>query len=102
MLIKTARKVVVFVVGTTVVLLGVIMMVAPGPAVVVIPAGLAILATEFVWARYVLKRGQKHAKVHWELFSRRTGLKPVILRHFPTVAPWVYTKKNRDKADAQG
>lgn len=47
---------VIFVVGTTVVLIGVAMIVAPGPAVVVIPAGLAILATEFVWARQLLHR----------------------------------------------
>ena len=30
------------------------MIVLPGPAVVVIPVGLAILATEFVWARRLL------------------------------------------------
>jgi hypothetical protein len=30
------------------------MIVLPGPAIVVIPVGLAILATEFVWARKLL------------------------------------------------
>jgi len=30
------------------------MIVLPGPAVVVIPIGLAILATEFIWARKIL------------------------------------------------
>jgi hypothetical protein len=30
------------------------MIVLPGPAVVVIPVGLAILATEFIWARKLL------------------------------------------------
>jgi hypothetical protein len=30
------------------------MLVTPGPAVVVIPLGLGILATEFVWARTLL------------------------------------------------
>lgn len=53
---KTARKVVVGVVGTTVLLLGVAMLVLPGPAVVVIPLGLGILAVEFAWARRWLKR----------------------------------------------
>jgi len=37
-----------------VVLIGVAMLVLPGPAFLVIPAGLAILATEFVWARHLL------------------------------------------------
>ena len=38
------------------VLLGIAMIALPGPAVVVIPAGLAILATEFLWARRALQR----------------------------------------------
>ena len=38
------------------VLLGIAMIALPGPAVVVIPAGLAILATEFLWARRALRR----------------------------------------------
>ena len=53
-----ARKPVVAVVGGTVVLLGVAMIVLPGPAFIVIPLGLAILATEFLWARRWLKRAQ--------------------------------------------
>jgi uncharacterized protein (TIGR02611 family) len=53
---KQARRVVVAVVGGTVVLIGVVMIVTPGPAVVVIPLGLAILATEFVWAKRLLQR----------------------------------------------
>lgn len=36
--------------------MGIIMIVTPGPAVVVIPVGLAILALEFVWARHWLKK----------------------------------------------
>ena len=55
---RQARKVVIAVVGTTVLLIGIIMMVAPGPAFIVIPCGLAILATEFVWA----KRWLRYAK----------------------------------------
>ena len=38
-------------IGGTVVLIGIALLVLPGPAIVVIPAGLAILATEFLWAR---------------------------------------------------
>src|SRR5579872_93593 len=52
--LRGARRAVVFVVGTTVVLVGIVMIVAPGPAVIVIPLGLGILATEFVWARRLL------------------------------------------------
>jgi uncharacterized protein (TIGR02611 family) len=56
---KTMRKVkrvVIGVIGFTVLLIGVAMLVLPGPAVLIIPIGLGILATEFVWARNLFKR----------------------------------------------
>lgn len=49
------KRIVILLIGTSVVIVGIIMIFTPGPAIVVIPAGLAILATEFVWARRVLK-----------------------------------------------
>lgn len=70
---RQARKVIVAVVGTTVLLIGIVMMVAPGPAFVVIPAGLAILATEFVWARRLLKYAQRQLQ---ELTQRPSPPKP--------------------------
>jgi tellurite resistance protein TerC len=51
-----ARRLVVTVAGFTVLIIGVAMIVLPGPAVVVIPLGLAILATEFIWARTLLAK----------------------------------------------
>jgi uncharacterized protein (TIGR02611 family) len=45
------RKVLVGIVGGAVLLVGIAMLVLPGPAFVVIPAALAILAIEFEWAR---------------------------------------------------
>ncbi len=53
---KAARRIVIGVVGATVLLLGIVMIVTPGPALVVIPVGLAILSIEFTWARAWLKR----------------------------------------------
>lgn len=53
---KAARRIVVGVVGATVLLIGIVMLVTPGPALVVIPIGLAILSLEFTWARAWLKR----------------------------------------------
>ena len=67
--LRAARRAVVGVVGTTVLVLGVAMIVLPGPAFVVIPVGLAILASEFVWARRWLNRirgngnGNGHAPI---------------------------------------
>jgi uncharacterized protein (TIGR02611 family) len=45
-----AKKVAIGIVGGVVLLAGIAMIVLPGPAFLVIPAGLAILATEFEWA----------------------------------------------------
>ena len=53
---KAARRIVVAVVGATVLLLGLVMIVTPGPAIVVIPVGLTILSIEFAWARHWLRR----------------------------------------------
>ncbi len=50
-MLRHARRLGVFIVGMAVLLVGIAMIVLPGPAIVVIPIGLAILATEFVWAR---------------------------------------------------
>ena len=53
---KLGRRIVIGVVGATIVLLGAIMIVTPGPAFVVIPVGLAILSLEFAWARQWLRK----------------------------------------------
>jgi tellurite resistance protein TerC len=53
---KAARRIVVGLVGLTVLIIGVVMIVTPGPALVVIPVGLAILSIEFAWARAWLRR----------------------------------------------
>jgi uncharacterized membrane protein len=52
------RKTIVGVIGLTIFLFGLALIVLPGPAIIVIPLGLAILASEFAWARRVLKRGK--------------------------------------------
>lgn len=61
---KWLRRCAVALVGGSVVLVGICMLVLPGPAIVVIPAGLAILGLEFAWARLWLRKvrvGRKYA-----------------------------------------
>jgi uncharacterized protein (TIGR02611 family) len=53
---KQAKRLIIIVIGFTLLLMGIAMIVLPGPAVVVIPLGLSILATELVWARRLLKK----------------------------------------------
>lgn len=77
-MIRQARKIVILIVGMTVLLFGVALLVLPGPAFIVIPAGLAILATEFAWARRWLRTMKQSAEKGVEklnlgsLFSNRS------------------------------
>jgi uncharacterized protein (TIGR02611 family) len=52
--VKQAKQLAITVIGFTILAIGIAMIVLPGPAIVVIPVGLALLATEFIWARKLL------------------------------------------------
>ena len=67
---RTARRIVVAVLGGTVVVFGVLMIVTPGPAFLVIPLGLGILAIEFAWARRWLARLKHSAQ---SVLARKHG-----------------------------
>jgi uncharacterized protein (TIGR02611 family) len=54
--LQQAKRLIVIVVGSTVLLMGIAMIVLPGPAILVIPVGLSVLATELVWARKLLSK----------------------------------------------
>lgn len=56
--LRHLKKILVLIIGGTVLLIGVILIFLPGPSFIVIPAGLAILAIEFSWARNLLKRAK--------------------------------------------
>ena len=53
---RTAKRIVVIAVGSTILVIGIVMIVFPGPAIIAIPVGLAILGIEFAWARRWLRR----------------------------------------------
>jgi tellurite resistance protein TerC len=81
-MLKYARRIIILIVGMTVLLIGVAMLVLPGPAIVVIPVGLAILATEYAWARHWLRvlretteKGAEKLKLR-TIFSRKTASNP--------------------------
>ena len=54
--IKQTKRLIIIVVGFTVLLIGIVMIVLPGPAFIMIPLGLGILATELIWARRLLDK----------------------------------------------
>lgn len=56
------KRFAVTIVGAALLLLGLALMVLPGPGILVIVAGLAVLATEYVWAQRLLKRARSQAE----------------------------------------
>ena len=56
--VRQAKKLIIAVVGLTILMAGIAMIVLPGPAIIVVPIGLGILATEFVWARILLTKAK--------------------------------------------
>jgi len=73
------KRIVVATLGITVVAVGVAMIVLPGPAFIMIPLGLAILATEFSWARRWLRKGRdvlKNTRNNWRKYKKRTASRP--------------------------
>lgn len=68
--IRQARRLVVLVVGLTLLLCGVVMLVTPGPGSLLILAGVGVLALEFAWARRLLKRIKAKARELGQTVSR--------------------------------
>jgi hypothetical protein len=58
---RPVKKILILIIGGTILLIGIVMMIAPGPAFIVIPLGLAVLAIEFAFARRWLKQLKKTA-----------------------------------------
>jgi uncharacterized protein (TIGR02611 family) len=58
---RSTKRIAVLVAGLVLVVAGVVMLVLPGPGLLVIIAGLAVLATEFAWAEHLLDRAQAQA-----------------------------------------
>ena len=59
--VKQAKRLITVVFGFTILLVGIIMLVTPGPGIAAIILGLALLGTEFLWAKKLMKRFNHHA-----------------------------------------
>ena len=57
---------------------GVVMLVTPGPAFVLIPIGLAMLALEFTWAERLLEKSLEQAQIAQEKAAQTTTLQRVL------------------------
>lgn len=70
---KIAKRIAIGMVGGTILAMGVVMMVTPGPGIPAILAGLGILAIEFAWARIWLKRIKAKAEAVTRSFRNRNA-----------------------------
>jgi uncharacterized protein (TIGR02611 family) len=79
-LLNTTWRIGVFTVGVTVLVGGLVMMIAPGPGILGIVVGLAILATEFAWAKRALHHAKQAAeKAKEKALDPRTKRRNTIL-----------------------
>ncbi len=73
-MVKKVRKIFVLLIGLTVLIVGILMLVLPGPAFIVIPAGLGILATEFIWAKNALQKVKEKATQSMQALKKKKSL----------------------------
>jgi uncharacterized protein (TIGR02611 family) len=66
------------IVGMLVLLGGLVMLVTPGPAFVLIPIGLAMLSLEFVWAERLLERSLEQAQIAQEKAAQTTRTQRIL------------------------
>jgi uncharacterized protein (TIGR02611 family) len=64
--------------GAVVLVAGLVMLVTPGPAFVLIPVGLAMLSMEFVWAERLLVKSLEQAAVAQEKAARTTTAQRIL------------------------
>jgi tellurite resistance protein TerC len=73
---RIAKRIAIGIVGGSVLVVGILMIVLPGPAFIVIPVGLGILSLEFAWARIWLKKARKKAEDMARSFQNKNGRDP--------------------------
>jgi uncharacterized protein (TIGR02611 family) len=64
--------------GLLILLAGVVMLVTPGPAFVLIPIGLAMLSMEFLWAERLLDKSLEQAAIAQEKAAQTTRTQRIL------------------------
>ncbi len=70
---KTIKRICILIIGIILLLIGILMLFLPGPAFLVIPAALAILASEFVWAQKILEKIKSKSAQTFRRFKNKTN-----------------------------
>jgi uncharacterized protein (TIGR02611 family) len=72
-IMQNGKRIGVTIVGGALLLLGLVFLVLPGPGIVLLLAGLAILASEYVWAQRALNYAKERAKTASDRVRGRRG-----------------------------
>lgn len=75
--LRSGKRIAVTVLGFALIGAGAVMLVLPGPGVLVVLSGLAVLATEYAWARYALDETKRRAKRAADKVRRRRDDEPI-------------------------
>jgi uncharacterized protein (TIGR02611 family) len=73
---RSGKRIAVTVAGFVLLVAGIVMMVTPGPGILLIIAGLAVLATEYVWAERMLNLAKQKAVQAKDTITRRNRSRP--------------------------
>jgi tellurite resistance protein TerC len=71
---RQARRLVIFITGAALLIVGVALIFLPGPAIIVIPAGLAVLSLEFAWARRFLQHVRRRISEQQRQMRLKNGM----------------------------
>ena len=77
---RSGKRIAVFVLGVALLAVGLVMFVTPGPGIVLVVAGLAVLATEFAWAEHLLDKAKEQAARAGQSAQRVPGVTAVTQR----------------------
>jgi len=74
--VQSGKRIAVTFIGFVLLLVGIVMIVTPGPGILLIIAGLAVLATEYVWAERLLNLAKQKAAQAKDTITRKNRSRP--------------------------
>lgn len=70
---RSSKRIVVTMVGTALLVAGLVLMLTPGPGWLAVIAGLAVLGSEYAWAKRALETAKRRASSARDRVMRRPG-----------------------------
>jgi uncharacterized protein (TIGR02611 family) len=96
---RSSKRLAVLIVGLAVTVAGFAMLALPGPGLIVIVIGLAILATEFAWAEYLLDKAKEQAAKAKDKAAEKIRRRRRSGTNGDSAEPWTSADSVADMAD---